>query len=288
MITPTHDPLASFCVFILTHRRPDKQITYKQLIKSGYTGRTYFVVDDKDPTLAEYQRKYKDQVLVFSKDELAGTFDEAINHSDRRTTCYPRNAMWKLAEQVGCRYFCQLDDDYTAFYYRLAGPQTGYHAFRIKNIDQAFAAMVRFMQETPSLSIAMSQGGEHMGGHKMRWRVKRKAMNSFVCDVERPFYFVGKLNEDVNTYLTLGNRGDLFFTHSQLMLVQVQTQASAGGMTEAYKASGTYVKSFFSVMFLPSAVTVTQMGTANPRLHHNVEWDVAVPKIVREELQRHV
>lgn len=281
------DPLDSFCVFILTHRRPDKQITYKQLKKSGYTGRTYFVVDDQDPTLPEYKRKYGDQVLVFSKAKLAGTFDEAITNSDRRTTSYPRNAMWDLASQVGCKYFCQLDDDYTSFHYRLSGPQTGYHAFRIKNLDLAFAAMVRFMQTTPTTSIAMSQGGEHMGGSKIRWRVKRKAMNSFVCDVERPFLFVGKLNEDVNTYLTLGNKGHLFFTHAWLMLVQVQTQASAGGMTEAYKASGTYVKSFYSIMFLPSAVKVTQMGTSNPRLHHSIDWNLAVPKIVRETVQKH-
>ncbi len=32
------------------------------------------------------------------------------------------------------------------------------------------------------------------------------------------------------------------------------TQQTTGGMTEAYQENGTYVKSFYSVMHMPSAV----------------------------------
>ena len=40
-----------FAAFILTHRRPDNVQTVKALAASGYTGKTYIVVDDLDPTL---------------------------------------------------------------------------------------------------------------------------------------------------------------------------------------------------------------------------------------------
>lgn len=53
-------------------------------------------------------------------------------------------------------------------------------------------------------------------------------------------------------------------------------------MTMVYNESGTYVKSFYSVMFSPSSVKVKVMGDKHLRLHHHVEWDKAVPLILPE------
>jgi len=55
-----------FCIFILTHKRPDNQITLETLRRGNYSGKVYLVVDDLDPTLPEYQRLYGDKVLTFS------------------------------------------------------------------------------------------------------------------------------------------------------------------------------------------------------------------------------
>ena len=59
-------------------------------------------------------------------------------------------------------------------------------------------------------------------------------MNSFFCSTEREFQFVGAMNEDVNTYTTLGSRGELFFTFTSLQLDQKQTQSQTGGITDMY------------------------------------------------------
>ncbi|MWE22378.1 DUF1367 family protein [Escherichia coli] len=75
------------------------------------------------------------------------------------------------------------------------------------------------------------------GGHAS-W-VKRKAMNSFICSVDRPFSFMGRINEDVNTYTNLGRCGELFMTIGAVQLGQKQTQKNSGGMTELYLDSGT-------------------------------------------------
>ena len=108
-------------------------------------------------------------------------------------------------------------------------------------------------------------------------------MNSFICDTQRRFTFVGRINEDVNTYTTLTSTGSLFLQIQQLCLLQKQTQSNAGGMTDVYLDSGTYLKSFFTVMYMPSCVKVKTMGNAyagQKRLHHCVNWRHAAPKIL--------
>ena len=110
-------------------------------------------------------------------------------------------------------------------------------------------------------------------------------MNSFVCDTEKPFLFRGRINEDVNTYVALGRIGDLFFTDSQLQLDQLQTQANPGGMSDIYLTSGTYVKSFYTVMTAPSCTTIRLLGKHHhtQRLHHHIDWRKAVPLIIRTQ-----
>ena len=49
-------------------------------------------------------------------------------------------------------------------------------------------------------------------------------------------------------------------------------------MTELYLDAGTYVKSFYTVMYCPSCVVVSAMGTAH--------WRYAVPKILRESVKK--
>jgi hypothetical protein len=145
--------------------------------------------------------------------------------------------------------------------------------------------MVNFLRGTPTRTIAMSQGGDHFGGVEGNTdvRLSRKAMNSFVCDVERPILFTGRINEDVNTYVGKGRLGDLFFTYMPLQLNQLASQSNEGGMTGLYLDSGTYLKSFYSIIAAPSCVTIRRMGRMDQRLHHHIDWRSAVPVIVSEE-----
>ena len=279
-----------FCAFILTHGRPDKMHTFRTLRTHGYTGKVFIVIDDDDFAGAEYKRIYGDDVLVFSKDEVGRYTDQFDNFSDRRTILWARNTCWDLAKQMGYRYFIQLDDDYTDWQYRRRGTghrfstsaEKEYHGWKISNLDMVFDALVRLVETTPIKTVALSQGGDHMGGEPHKLRYRRKAMNSFVCDTQKPFLFRGRINEDVNTYVSLGRTGDLFFTDMQLQLDQMETQTNAGGMTEVYLDSGTYLKSFYTVMAAPSCTTIGLMGRINKRLHHKIDWRKAVPLIIPE------
>ncbi len=228
-----------FCAFILTHGRPDKVLTYRTLRRAGYTGKIFIVVDDEDKTRHQYMAEFGEQVLVFSKADIASRFDEADNFCDRRSIFYARNACFDLAKLVGCKYFIQLDDDYHEFQFRVDRNYDQAY-FPIRKLDAILSEMLAYYESIPALSIAMSQGGDFLGdnGGHASW-VKRKAMNSFICSVDRPFSFMGRINEDVNTYTNLGRCGELFMTIGAVQLGQKQTQKNSGGMTELYLDSGT-------------------------------------------------
>jgi hypothetical protein len=280
-----------FCAFILTHGRPDRVHTYKTLLRAGYTGKVFIVIDDEDKTEAEYRTRFGDKVLQFCKAEVAARIDEGDNFNDRRAIIYARNACWDLARQVGCKYFIQLDDDYTQFRYNFDGAVNYRTDLFVKSrLDDVFGLLLDFYEASRADSIAMSQGGDFIGGARNN-NVRRKAMNSFICSTERPFSFFGRVNEDVNTYVTLGRRGLLFMTIMAVRLEQVQTQANTGGMTDLYLDSGTYLKSFYTVMLSPSCTKIGVMGNnasdaGHYRIHHKINWHHCAPKILREEWRK--
>lgn len=278
----------SFVALILTHGRPDKVYTVKTLRKCGYTGDIILVVDNEDRTVDEYKKKY-DDVYVFDKKAVASQIDEGDNFNDRRAIIYARNVAFDIAKERGYRYFIELDDDYMEFSYTYN--RDGEMKQRsIYNLDRVFDALVDFKNSTGAITVALAQRGDFVGGkgnNIVRGEIlKRKAMNSFICDTERPFEFFGKINEDVNTYTVLGGRGELFFQVPHVSLNQMTTQQSDGGMTDIYLDSGTYVKSFYTVMYAPSCTKIRPMGAVYPRLHHSINWNNAVPKIIPESIKK--
>jgi hypothetical protein len=281
-----------FCAFILTHGRPNNVITYDRLRAHGYTGKIFIVIDDEDKTASEYYDKFGDKVFMFSKEEMSKKFDQGDNFGDRRCIVYARNACFELAEQVGCKYFVQLDDDYNFFSLRvLINNGKNLSSTKNLNLDRTFAALLRFYENTNTLTVAMAQGGDYIGGAGnpyVKKGYKRKAMNSFICSTERPFKFFGRLNEDVNFYTTEGRKGRQIYTIMGLWLNQKETQSNAGGMTDIYLDKGTYLKSFYSVMYAPSCVKIGLMGSKSEsmRIHHKVNWNTCAPKILDQSLKK--
>lgn len=287
---PKSSPPNDFAAFILTHGRPGNVITYDTLRRSGYTGRIVLVVDNLDAKKDEYVSKYGSEVVIFDKAEIAKITDPGDNFGGLRGVVYARNASFEIAKNLGLKYFIQLDDDYRHFQFRF-DDKLNYRPKVLKDLDSIFSALKKFHETTKINSIAMAQGGDFIGGegnqNAQKLALSRKCMNSFFCSTERPFKFMGRINEDVNAYMRPASVGTLFFTTYQISLEQVQTQTNAGGLTEIYLDLGTYVKSFYSVMYMPSAVKVRALRDRNnSRLHHSVSWKNTVPKILRESHKR--
>ncbi len=281
----------NFAVFILTHGRADSVYTFKTLRQQGYTGKIYLLCDDEDKQIAKYKNLYgEDTVIVFKKQDAIDITDSGDNFKKRNSVVFARNWNFKIASDLSLTHFWQLDDDYTRFDYSLnAEMQYTTSNNKIGKLDDLLEAMMDFMDTTPFHSIAFAQGGDFIGGEgctllsRMRKdEIYRKVMNSFLFRVDRPVQFMGRINEDVNMYVEWGRRGILFMTSPQLRLQQVVTQQNSGGLTEIYLDLGTYTKSFYTVMYAPSCVKISEVGTTDRRIHHQVMWKYAVPKILDE------
>lgn len=281
----------SFVVFILSHGRAGNVKTLKTLRKAGYTGRTILVIDDEDELEEDYKRIYgKLNVVVFDKLDISKRYDTMDNFDERRTVFYARNACFEIAEQLGYDYFLQLDDDYNLFEYR-AEENGKLKSIAVKDIDKLFDLMLDFLEVSGAYTVAFAQGGDLIGGVKSRnynKKLLRKAMNSFFCKTDRRFEFIGRVNEDVNTYCLLGTQGKLLLSYTDVDLVQTQTQKQKGGMSEQYIANGTYVKSFYTVMCCPSCVEIGMMGGSRKgmRLHHMIKWNNCTPKILSDKYKK--
>jgi predicted glutamine amidotransferase len=278
-----------FAVFILTYGRPEKIHTLKTLSKQGYTGKIYLICSDDDKKLKEYQKNYNN-VIVFSKKKYNNKFDIGDNFNDNRVVVFARNAVYDIAKSLNLEYFIVLDDDYTSFEYTMNEDKkyTTKHP-KIKNLDKMFNKLLKYYISINVKTLCMAQGGDFIGGENSRvfkQKLSRKAMNFFVCSVNRPFKFLGRINEDVNTYVRQGTLGDLFLTVADLRLEQLNTQSNKGGLTEFYLDGGTYVKSFYTVLFSPSCTHINLMGHRHKRFHHRISWNNAIPKIINEQYKK--
>lgn len=181
-----------FAVLILSHGRADRVYTIPTLRKGGYTGRIYIVVDNEDEQQDEYIARYgKENVIVFDKLEAMKHSDTMDNYEKHNIVLYARNSCFEIAKRLGLSSFLELDDDYTAFDFRFekSGKLAAKHC---TDLDRLFEAMLDFLYESDSLVVALSQGGDYIGGLNGKYfakKLSRKAMNAFFCRVDRPFSF---------------------------------------------------------------------------------------------------
>ena len=278
----------NFAVLILTHGRADRVVTVNTLRKCGYTGDIYIVIDDQDSDEDEYYRRYGDKVIKFCKSEEAKRSDVMDQDDDMRIVLYARNVCHDIAKQLGLEYFLELDDDYNEFRFRL--DRNGvFTSIYMKHLDDLFDAMIDFLEVSGAVTVAMAQLGDFIGGTGSSvWQkqLARKAMNSFFCKTDRPFKFLGRINEDVNAYTLLSSQGKLFFTVARATLNQEATQQNAKGLTDVYLKYGTYVKSFYTVMCMPSAAMVQILNTNHKRIHHKILWDRCTPQIISDRYRK--
>lgn len=282
----------NFAAIILSHGRPDNVVTYETLRSHGYTGRIVVLIDNLDKTADQYKKNFGDQVYVFDKKCAKEMSDSGNNFNDYRSTTFVRNMMFEVAKDLGIDTFIQLDDDYTRLGYKFDsnfnyinnGP------IKTKKLDDIFDVLADFVKNTSVKSLCFAQGGDFMGGKEGSLansiKTLRKGMNSFVCSTEKPFKCYGQMNEDVNAVLVGGHVGDVFLMTNQIALSQMTTQKNPGGMSEIYLDSGTYFKTFYSVMYCPSAVKVHYLHSSNKRIHHKISWKNVAPKILREEIKQ--
>jgi hypothetical protein len=285
--------LDNFCVFILSYNRPDNVPTVQTLDQYGYTGDWYIVVSEDDDIEA-YEREHgKEKIETFSKEKIANDIDRGDNFDNKGSPIYARNKIFDIADELGYDYFLVLDEDYTEFSFRWDSDfnYTGY--IRINDLDTVFRHHIDFLENSDLDTVAMTQGGDWIGGENAHianndgdiW-AKRKIMNTFFHQTDNPIEYRGTMNDDVNTYIRNQQLGDVFLTPNLAQIEQERTQQQDGGLTELYKDQGTYIKSFYTLLYSPSSVKLSKMGEAEQRIHHQINWRTSIPKLIPEKYKK--
>ena len=279
-----------FVVIILCHCRPYDTTTPATLRKFGYTGDIILLLDDEDPTIDEYRKQYPDlPIEIFSKDELLLRTDIMNSHVNKSCGVYARNVCFEVAEKYGYKYLCEMDDDYVGVPYRYIADNKLYRCNEV-NLDKVFDAYIEFLNASEDIeAVAFAEPGDFVGGTGSNLNNKgyiRKCMGSWIMRASSTTRFLGLMNDDVNAYLINGSRGKIYITYPFIMIDTPATQSVSGGMTEVYKGTGTYTKTFYTVVLCPSFVKIDMFGDKHYRIHHRVKWDNAVPKIVSSRYRK--
>ena len=275
-----------YCLFILSHKRPDAVKTVNTIQHHGYTGDWYIVVDHDD-SIQEYEENYgEDRIIYLPKDGALPELDRGDNFDIRGTPLYTRFQLWDLADDLGYSHFMMLDDDYEYFQYRFDEDRV-YCCHKVENLNRYIENAIEYMERAGLDTLTMAQGGDFIGGSEssmaQKVKTRRKAMNTFLCRTDSKFDFRGVLNDDVNTYIRAQQLGKLFLTTNPISVDQEQTQQDDGGLTDTYLEHGTYTKSFYTILYSPSCTSLSTLhDRADDRIHHSITWRNAVPKIVPE------
>lgn len=275
----------NFVAFILTHDRAGEVKTLETLDRFGYTGDWYMVVDHPDDVKAYTEEYGEDHVIYFDKEDTQPDFDRADNFERKGGIGYARYQSFQLARDLGYDYFIQLDDDYNWFKYRFNEDFDYIGSKYEPDLDSTFDNAIDYIEDAGLDTLCFAQGGDFIGGEDsqlaQKVQSKRKAMNTFICAANNPFDFRGVVNEDVNTYARAQQLGKVFLTINFISIDQGVTQQNEGGLTDLYKAEGTYIKSIYTVLHSPSSVTLQKLKDRNDeRIHHHVNWRRSVPKIL--------
>lgn len=275
-----------FVVFITCYGKPNDCITLQTLHDCGYTGDWYLICSDDDVTLQGYLDIYKDKVIVFNK-RANKDFDIMDNFDNDKCVVYARNKCFDFAKERGYKYFVELDDDYIDFFVRWKHENSLKRSHFIGSLNDVFNAYIDFLSCSDSIQcVCLPQGGDFIGGlgaNLVKRKYLRKCMNSQICKVSDRFEFKGRINEDVNAVLNASSYGKVhiqFFEDTGGVVIDQRQTQTTGGLTNIYLDLGTYVKSFYSVMLMPSAVQINMMGDTHLRIHHHVNDQYAHPKII--------
>lgn len=278
-----------FAVFILSHGRANEIKTVGMLQKQNYTGNYYVVIDNEDEQEALYREKFGDRVIQFDKLAESKETDTGDLDDDRRVGVFARNAIQKIAKDMGYKYHLQLDDDFSGIVARQATGKKNKLSSKKINVDKVIGAMLDFMDSTNVAWLSFALSSDYLGGTDNRkWQsgLVPKTMGSFLMRADKPIKFRMRMNDDITTCVDSWAKGVPNYTVMMLQAETPATQAMKGGMTDIYVDNGTYRKSFYSVMCNPSCVKVARQGLIDFRIHHNISWNNCAPKVLNEKWRK--
>lgn len=153
--------------FIISHGRPNEQLTYKLLRSGGVeTDDIFIVCDDLDTTLTEYIQNYGDRIVVFDKQRYMDSCDSGVQSPTGLHAVYARNAAYDLALEKGYDFFVIADDDIDSITYRYPDGDK-LRSKNVHDVGNCFIALSEYMKTSDKIyCIGIAPHIAFMGGVK--------------------------------------------------------------------------------------------------------------------------
>ena len=271
-----------FAIFILTHGRPDTQLTLKTLLACGYTGRWYLVLDDQDDTIQKYIDNFgADRIIVFNKNHYINSCETIAVPPKDKCILYAKVAAEEIAKSLNLTSFVLADDDIYKFRFRYVdGNKLRSKAIR-SNMDKIIGAYNDFILSAPITAISPLYTTMYISGIKMYSQEHIQHYRIPYIFVFRnsqyPVNWIADYGEDTLTAIQENKCGNCMLG---LPFIQEDSTApdkrSSGGMSETYN-SDTFKLIMRCVVAEPSIVTPQfYNGKFVPRLNRSISF----PKII--------
>lgn len=283
-----------FCIFILSHQNYDQCKTLDMLKKYNYNGDWKIVVDDLDNQLNLYKEKYKDNLIIFKKEDWFDSVDTAYSPGwdSSSSPVYARIFLEEYAEKNNIKNYAVMDDDIQRL--NLVRPLPNkLEKKQIEDINKVLDLLIDYQNSTNIYCLGFSNPLTFIGGNYNANKIlnKRKIANIFLLHKDRKLKWKTIFYDDCNTCLTNGVVGKLIL---QLPFIEIiadiqgsQNQNKGkkiadGGMQELYEKSNQYTRAFYSVMVQPSSVFLNGFKNKD-NLYPNIKNVNQFPRIISKK-----
>lgn len=276
----------NFAVFILTHGRPNNQLTYKSLRKAGYTGKIYFVIDDLDETSDEYIKNFgKENVIIFDKREIAKNTDRFLNYEKLDGVVYARNVCFEIAKKLDLEYFLNCDDDIRNFHYRLI-ENNKMGSVPLISFDDVFEVILEFMKTSDIELFSISENGIYFGGINERTKgINMTFGHFFIFNTKSKIRFRSFWLEDLITNIDILKRGHRVISSS--FISQTLIGRGDGGMADSYNETNDNCIVFNILLCHPDVIKLYFKIKKDKILYsHKTNWKNVCVKTISDRYKK--
>ena len=283
--------MSKYAVFILTHGRPNNQLTLQLLKRIGYTGQIYLVLDNLDDTLLQYQSNYKDAVtdiLVFDKKLYAQKTDTGNNNPILGCGVYARNAIEDFAKQFNLDAHIQADDDIKNFRYRWIEDDKVKSLPVSCNGDMLLDAYVNALLQMGIANIGFATNIQYLSKSKFfnqTFDCFDFPYNFIIRNNSLPVDWIMNFSDDYTTQAVMRGRAIYSIQTPFVCIDNSDLFVTAGGMADSYSSQNEYTRSMYIKMVCPNAITIIQDVEKIKSIKHRSPY---TPKIVSQSYRKEI
>ena len=271
-----------FAIFICTHGRPNKQLTYNTLKQCGYTGKIYLVLDDTDNTIQQYIENYgTEQLIVFDKNHYINSCDTGSNKPVYKCILYAKDAVEDIARDMHLKSFILADDDILKLRFRTIRDSKLYST-DLNDLNAVLDSYIEYLLNANIATLGFGNSYIYIGGvgglNPDSLSNRRFTYNFILRNTRYDVNWYSEMNEDSITPILSAQKGQVWLQLPFVQFDMKECQAGAdGGMSDVYANMDKFKQYAHFLLYTPSNVRlIERFGKST----HTFDRVKTFPKII--------